>query len=90
MKKGRHIQTDFIKYLIEKHLDTDIDEDDIETPPKKNKRNPQIQDEDEFDEDEIPSQDETQDEDEIIEKLINEYKKVKRQYEGYRIQNRRK
>lgn len=90
MKKGKYIQTDFINYLIEKHLDSDIDEDDIDTPSKTKKRNPQIQNEDEFEEEGTSSQDETEDEDEIIEKLINDYKKIKRQYEGYRIQNRRK
>ncbi|MCE2972509.1 MAG: hypothetical protein LW852_03605 [Sediminibacterium sp.] len=77
MKKGNHIHIDFIKFLIEKNSipETEIpDEDEVETP--------QIED-DEIDNE--TQDDETQDEDEIIETLLNEYKKIKRQYENHSL-----
>lgn len=84
MKKGTHIQTDFIKFILEKYSkpekikDEEEDEEIIE---------PEIQDEEELDEQDEPV---IVDEEEVLEKLINEYKKVKRKYENSRIQSRRK
>lgn len=85
MKKGTHIQTDFIKFILEKYSKPEKikDEDEDEETNE-----PEIQDEEELEEqDEKPI---IVDEEEVLEKLINEYKKVKRKYENSRIQNRRK
>ena len=84
MKKGTHIQTDFIKFIIEKYSKPKKVKDEDEDEETKE---PEIQDEEEHDEDEKP---ELIDDDEVLEKLINEYKKVKRKYENSRIQVRRK
>ena len=87
MKKGTHIQTDFIRFMIEKYS----------TPPKLLRddeidKDPEIEDneEDEDLEDEGPEEPIQDEEDEIIEKLINDYKKVKKQYENRRIPNNRR
>ena len=100
MKKKKHLYTNFIKFLLERHHeDPDVD-DEIERP---------IPDEDleelkfrkssrlnEFDEEEL-SFDEPQKEledgendDDTINKLLTEYKKLRRHYESQRVSNRRK
>ena len=85
------IHTKFLHFLWEKYNDTidPEDEDNIpiplpeddedQTKSKKNKKlNPEIQDEDEDEEDiEEPQSDE-----EILEKLISEYRQLKKQYEN--------
>jgi hypothetical protein len=79
MKKGNHIHIDFIKFLIERNSipETDIpDEDEVETPELE---------EEEINNNETQEGEEIQDEDEIIEKLLNEYKKIKRQYENHSL-----
>ena len=102
MKKKKHLHTNFIKFLLERHLeDPDVD-DEIERPipdeeleelrlRKSRKLN-------EFDEDEELPFDEPQQEDsedgendeDTIDQLLTEYRKLKRQYESRRVPNRRK
>lgn len=71
MKKGTHIQTDFIKFILEKYSKPEKikDEDEDEETNE-----PEIQNEEE-----LEGQDENEepvivDEDEVLEKLINEYR----------------
>lgn len=91
--KKRHIQTNFIKFIIEKYSNDqepqiDIeDEDEIEIPEEETEetekpQSKKVQNEDEDLED-------TEDDD-IIDELLQEYKKVKKQYENRRLSNRRK
>jgi hypothetical protein len=85
MKKKKHLHTRFIKFLIEKHLeDPDVNEPlpDEETEELRLKQKQK-----EFDEEEEPQQDGTDDSD-GIDQLVNEYKKLRRQYESHRIYNR--
>ena len=85
MKKGTHIQTDFIKFIIEKYSKQErIKDEDEET------KESEIQDEEELEEQDEKEEPVKVDEDEVLEKLINEYKKVKWKYENSRIQSRRK
>jgi hypothetical protein len=92
------IHTKFLHFLWEKYNGTidSEDEDNIPIPlpeddedqpkSKKNKKlNPEIQDEDE-DEEDI---EEPQSDDEILEKLIGEYRQLKKQYEN-KIQRRKR
>ncbi|MDR3694208.1 hypothetical protein [Mucilaginibacter sp.] len=76
-----HIKTDFINFIIEKYSTTNDDDKDEETPKKK--------DNDEDDDEKDTSKKSTED-DEIIEKLLNEYKNLKKQYENRRVSDRRK
>lgn len=92
--KKRHIQTDFIKFIIEKYSNdpepqTDIeDEGEIELPEEENdeleetqaKKNAQKEEKDL----------EGTEDDDIIDQLLQEYQKVKKQYENSRLSNRRK
>ncbi len=80
-----HIKTDFINFIIEKYSTTNDDDKDEETPKKKDK------DEDDDDDEKDTSKKSTEDDgDEIIEKLLNEYKNLKKQYENRRVSDRRK
>ena len=96
MRKGKHIQTDFIKFMLEKYSNPKIEDetqDEIEL---------QKEDDFEFDEnrlrklkknsegDEGPEEPIEEKEEDKIDDLINEYKKVKKLYENSRIQNKRK
>ena len=89
--KKRHIQTNFIKFIIEKYSNdqepqVDI-EDEIEIPEEETEetekpQSKKVQNEDEDLEDTV--------DDDIIDELLQEYKKVKKQYENRRLSNRRK
>ena len=88
MKKKKHIQTDFIRFMIEKYIDPDddssIDQDPEEPQSKKLKKLVEVDDEvNDEDEDELPT-------DELIDELVNEYKRLKKANENYRIHYRRK
>ncbi len=95
--KKRHIQTNFIKFIIEKYSndqETQIhieDEDEIqiqeEEPEKPMKPQTKKTDKDIEEEDEDL---EGNKDDDIIDELLQEYKKVKKQYENRRLSNRRK
>ena len=96
MNKKKHIQTNFFRFLLEKYSNdqntqSDIEfDDEVETPdeeiddeqPKRIKRMV------EFD-DEVEDPERTEDDD-IIDELVKEYKKIKKQYENRRISIRRK
>ncbi len=75
MKKNKHLQTNFIKFLLERNLeDTDSDEE-LELP--------------DFDDEDVEEGDDSN-EDDTIEELVTEYRKLKKQYESNRISNRKK
>jgi len=84
MKKGTHIQTEFIRFLIEKHNSGPklLRDEEIK------KEKPELEDEEIQNDETDEPQDE--DDDEVIEKLLNEYKNVKKKYANRRIQNGRK
>lgn len=84
MKKRTHIHTDFIKFIIEKYSEPKSVDDEEEDD---NKKKSEVSDDEEEPEEEGDTID---DDDEIIEKLITEYKKVKKQYENNRIPTKRK
>ncbi len=69
-----HIKTDFINFIIEKYSTSDDDDNDEKKPKKKD------DDEDEDDDEDNTSKKSTDDDDEIIEKLLTEYKNVKKLY----------
>lgn len=85
MKKRKFLQTDFIKFILEKYAQSqDLPDDEIEMPDdeqgddvkqKRIKRLNELEDEEE------PADDE-QGDDEIIDELLNEYKRLKRKYES--------
>jgi hypothetical protein len=82
-----HIKTDFINFIIEKYTKPDDDDKDDGTPKKKD----EDEDNDDEDDEENTSKKSTEeDDDKIIEKLLNEYKNVKKLYESRRISDRRK
>ena len=102
MKRRKHLHTNFIKFLLERHLeDPDVD-DEIEKPipdeeleEMKHKKSLKINEFDDEDEElpfEEPQQEDSEngDDDDTIDKLLNEYRKVKREYESHRNSNRRK
>lgn len=95
MKQRKHLQTDFIKFILEKYSQGQElpDDDEVETPDdettephlrKKNSIKRLVEFEDE------PSDDDEKTDDEIIDELLNEYKRLKRKNESYRLHNRRK
>lgn len=82
MKKGTHIHTDFIKFIIEKYSKPElieVDEDEVDTIVD----NPQ--DDEEFNDSENINDDKDDEDDEVLEKLLTEFKKIKRKYENRRI-----
>jgi hypothetical protein len=101
MKRRKHLHTNFIKFLLERHLeDPDVD-DEIEKPIpdeeleetklKKSRKINEFEDEEELPFEEPQQEDsEDGDDDATIDKLLNEYRKVKREYESHRNSNRRK
>jgi hypothetical protein len=88
MKKRKLIQTDFIKFILEKYASQGqaqgqgLPDDEVEIPDeegndlrkKKIRKMNEIEDEDE------PIDGES--DDEIIDELLNEYKRLKRKYEN--------
>jgi len=93
-KKRNHLQTKFVKFLIEKYENDDPfyeipSEEDEEKELKKKKKSVELipidyeevgEEDSEENYDECDN-DET-DDDEVIEKLLNEYSKLKKQYEN--------
>jgi hypothetical protein len=102
MKKKKHLHTNFIKFLLERHLeDPDVD-DEIERPIpdeeseelrlRKSRKLNEFDDEEElpFDEPQQEDSEDGEDDEDTIDKLLTEYRKLKKQYESRRIPNRRK
>jgi hypothetical protein len=98
MKKRKLIQTDFIKFILEKYASQGqaqsqgLPDDEVESPdedPIELKRN-KIRKMNEIEDEEEPI--EGNEDDEIIDELLNEYKRLKRKYESKsnRIYFRRK
>ena len=103
MKKRKHLQTSFIKYILEKYSngqglpdeeEIEIPDDENETPQLRIKKKLRKLNELEDDDNEVQDDEETteDEDDEIIDELLNEYKRLKRKYESksYRIPIRRK
>lgn len=101
MKRNHHLQTNFIKFILEKYSKDGQglpEEEEIEIPDDENEepqlRKRKIKSLNEFEDegDEIQSEEETTEEedDEIIDELLNEYKRLKKKYEGSKFRNRRK
>lgn len=93
--KKRHIQTNFIKFIIEKYsndqepqIEID-DEDEIEIPEEETEETEKSQSKKVDAQKEVEDLEGTEDDD-IIDELLQEYKKVKKQYENRRLSNRRK
>jgi hypothetical protein len=97
MTKKKHLHTNFIKFLLERHQeDPDVD-DDIEIPipddeleELKMKRPKKLNEFD--DEEELPVEQpqEEEEDDDTIDKLLTEYRKLKKQYESRMVPNTRK
>jgi molybdopterin converting factor small subunit len=95
--KKRHIQTNFIKFIIEKYSNdqepqTDIEDDEEiqiqdEEPEKPLKTQTKKTDRELEKEDEDL---EGTNDDDIIDELVQEYQKIKKAYENRRLHNRRK
>ena len=71
--KKKYIHTRFINYLLERHKE-ELEEEDLQ----------QLPEDEEVEEtpiDEEPPQDDEED-DEVIDKLLTEYRKTKREYEN--------
>jgi|688.fasta_scaffold2353345_2 hypothetical protein len=95
--KKRHIQTNFIKFIIEKYSNDqepqiDIEDDEEiqiqdEEPEKPMKPQTKKTDKDLEEEDEDL---EGTNDDDIIDELVQEYQKIKKAYENRRLHNRRK
>lgn len=94
MKQRKHLQTDFIKFILEKYSQgQELPDDEAERPDdetiepqlrKKSSMKRLVEFEDE------PTDDDEKSDDEIIDELLNEYKRLKRKNESYRLHNRRK
>ena len=87
--KKRHLETKFLKFLIERYKDLEEEENDFdileleeegESPLKKPISIPIVGNGEE---------EEEEDDDMIIDKLLTEYRKIKKQYES-KIHNKRK
>lgn len=100
-KKRKHLQTDFIKFILEKYSqegqdlpedETPIPDDESEDPElRKNRKIKLLKELD----DEVQGQDEEEsqsdeEDDEIIDELLNEYKRLKRKYESTKFRKRRR
>ena len=107
MRRRKKIQTDFIKFLLEKHFEDELepdeemilpedgDDEEDEVPFRKKRFKPidiPLRDDEEelVDYDDEEDTDTGDDDDIIIEKLLKEYTKLKRQYENNRIRYKRK
>jgi hypothetical protein len=95
MKKRKFLQTDFIKFILEKYSEgQELPDDEVEVPDEEGNelRKKKIRKLNEFEDEEEPIEDEEEGDDEIIDELLNEYKRLKRKYESKsnRIHIRRK
>ena len=93
MRKRKFLQTDFIKFILEKYSEGQgLPDDEVEYPDEDGTelRKKKIVKLNEFEDEEEPSEEEGNDE--IIDELLNEYKRLKRKYESKsnRIHIRRK
>lgn len=100
-KKRKHLQTDFIKFILEKYSKEgqDLPEDEIPNPDDESedpelRKNRKIKLLKELD-DEVQGQDEEEpqsdeEDDEIIDELLNEYKRLKRKYESSKFRKRKR
>ena len=97
MRKSRKfLQTDFIKFILEKYSNQEgqgLPDDEIENPDEEQRKRKSIRKLNEFD-DEVQDEEEPIDDegtdDEIIDELLNEYKRLKKKYESNRVRFRRK
>jgi hypothetical protein len=97
MRKSRKfLQTDFIKFILEKYSNQEgqgLPDDEIEIPDDEQRKRKSIRKLNEFD-DEVQDEEEPIDDegtdDEIIDELLNEYKRLKKKYESNRVRFRRK
>jgi hypothetical protein len=94
MRKRKFLQTDFIKFILEKYSEGQgLPDDEVEVPDEEGTelRKKKVRKLNEFEDEEEPIEDEEED-DEIIDELLNEYKRLKRKYESKsnRIHIRRK
>jgi hypothetical protein len=93
MKKKKHLQTDFLRFIFEKYSNQkdntegqDLPDDETEIPSRnKIRKMYEIEDEEEPIEEPIDK-----DDDEIIDELVNEYKRLKKKYESHRVYKRRR
>jgi hypothetical protein len=95
MKKRKFLQTDFIKFILEKYSEGQgLPDDEVEVPDEEGAelRRKKVKKLNEFEDEEEPIEDEEESDDEIIDELLNEYKRLKRKYESKsnRIHIRRK
>ena len=88
MKQKNYVISNFLKFLLEKYDQDEEETIEVKKDKKVNPPYPPAQEEEE-DEDDIEEIDD-ENADEIIERLLSEYKKVKKQYESRKIYNRRK
>ena len=93
MRKRKFLQTDFIKFILEKYSEGQgLPDDEVEVPDEEGTelRKKKVRKLNEFEDEEEPIEDEEQGDDEIIDELLNEYKRLKRKYESNRVRIRRK
>lgn len=95
MRKRKFLQTDFIKFILEKYSEGQgLPDDEVEVPDEEGTelRKKKVRKLNEFEDEEEPIEDEEEGDDEIIDELLNEYKRLKRKYESKsnRIHIRRK
>lgn len=95
MRKRKFLQTDFIKFILEKYSEGQgLPDDEVEVPGEEGTelRNKKVRKLNEFEDEEEPIEDEEEGDDEIIDELLNEYKRLKKKYESKsnRVHIRRK
>lgn len=101
-KKRRHLHTDFIRFILEKYSNEgqDLPEDEIPIPDDDESEDPELRKNRKIKllkelDDEVQGQDEEEPQsdekgDEIIDELLNEYKRLKRKYESSKFRKRRR
>ncbi len=86
MKKRKFLQTDFIKFILEKYAEGQgLPDDEVESPDEEGTelRKKKVRKLNEFEDEEEPIEgDEVEGDDEILDELLNEYKRLKRKYES--------
>lgn len=100
MRKRKNLHTNFIKFILEKYSeqgqslpdDDEVDRPEGEAQPSKLKKKISVRKMNEFDEEEIQDEEDIHEfeDDEIIDELLNEYRKLKKKYENNRFRYRRK
>lgn len=87
--KKKHLETKFLRFLIERYKDSEDDESEIDTPLSDEIDEPINLIDIPIKEDEEDQENQNEDDDIIIDKLLTEYRKIKKQYES-KIHNKRK